>query len=114
MALVVDEYGGTAGIITFQNLLDVLFGYFYPAQYEKLIKISQDCYNVPGNLKIDKLVNLFHQDIPTENQTVAGLITHRLEEIPAVGTKMVIDKLEFTVRKIARNRILTVDVRRLA
>ncbi|GAH82721.1 unnamed protein product, partial [marine sediment metagenome] len=41
MALVVDEYGGTAGIITFQNLLDVLFGYFYPAQYEKLIRRQQ-------------------------------------------------------------------------
>ncbi len=113
MALVVDEYGGTAGIITFQSLLEELFEYFYPEAFEQVSKIGENRYLVPGNLDIDSLRALYQEDLPTENRTVAGLITQQLEEIPAAGTKLIIGRLEFIVKQITRNRILKIEVRRL-
>ncbi len=113
MALVVDEYGGTAGIITYQSLLEVLFSYFYPEGIEKAVEVSPGVYSVPGHLEIEDLMSLLKQNLPTEKRTVAGLITHQLEEIPEVGTKFIINQIEFTVCEIARNKILRVQVRRI-
>ena len=70
-------------------------------------------YRVAGHLKIEELSALLEQDIPSESHTVAGLITDTLEEIPSVGTRIVIGRIEFTVKRISKTRILELEVRRL-
>jgi CBS domain containing-hemolysin-like protein len=113
MAVVIDEYGGTAGVITFKDLIEQLLGYFYPSGETQILELPEGRYRVAGHLKIEDLSALLEQEIPSDSHTVAGLITDTLEEIPSVGTTLVIGALEFTVKRISKTRILELEVRRL-
>jgi putative hemolysin len=113
MALVIDEYGGTAGIVTFQDLVEELLGYFYPEEEETVSKLGSDHYRVAGSLELDTLAELFGLSLPAESRTVAGLIMERLGEIPAAGRTLRIEGLELQVVKADRNRILAVEARRV-
>jgi putative hemolysin len=113
MSVVIDEYGGTAGVVTFKDLIEQLLGYFYPSGESQILELPEGRYRIAGQLKIEDLGALLEQDIPSESHTVAGLITDTLEEIPSVGTRLVIGQIEFTVKRISKTRILELEVRRL-
>jgi putative hemolysin len=113
MAVVIDEYGGTAGVVTFRDLIEQLLGYFYPAGESEIVETGDGRFRVAGHLKIEELSALLEQEIPSESYTVAGLVTDTLEEIPAVGTTLVIGQIEFTVRRISKTRVLELEVRRV-
>jgi putative hemolysin len=113
MAVVIDEYGGTAGIVTFKDLIEQLLGYFYPAGENQILELPEGRFRIAGHLKIEELSELLDQEIFSDSHTVAGLITDTLEEIPAVGTKLVIGRIEFTVKRISKTRILELEVRRV-
>jgi putative hemolysin len=113
MAVVIDEYGGTAGVVTFKDLIEQLLGYFYPSGETQILELPEGRFRIAGHLKIEDLSALLEQEIPSDSHTVAGLITDTLEEIPSVGTKLVIGGIEFTVKRISKTRILELEVRRL-
>jgi putative hemolysin len=113
MAVVIDEYGGTAGVVTFKDLIEQLLGYFYPSGENEILELPEGRFRIAGHLKIEELSALLEQDIFSDSYTVAGLITDTLGEIPAVGTTLVIGRIEFTVNRISRTRILELEVRRL-
>ncbi len=113
MAVVIDEYGGTAGIITFKVLIEQLLGYFFPSVKDEIVELAAGAYSIPGHLKIEDLSELLEQEIASESRTVAGLIIDSLGEIPAAGTKLVIGDIDFTVKRISKTRILELEVRRL-
>ena len=113
MAVVIDEYGGTAGVVTFKVLIEQLLGYFYPSVEKEIVELSTGTYSIPGHLKIEDLSELLEQEILSQSRTVAGLIIDSLGEIPAVGTKLVIEKIGFTVQRISKTRILEVEVKKL-
>jgi CBS domain containing-hemolysin-like protein len=111
LALVVDEYGGTAGVITFQHLIEEILGYFYPYEREAVTEIEPNRYALPGSLEVEQLEELFGVDIESESRTAAGLIIEQLGEIPDTGPRVTVSGLEFTIKKISRSRILEVEVR---
>jgi putative hemolysin len=113
MALVIDEYGGTAGIVTFQDLVEELLGYFYPEDEETVTEIEPGHYRVAGSLELDNLAELLETSLPAESRTVAGLIMEQLGEIPAEGRSLRLHDLELTVVKADRKRILAVEVRKV-
>jgi putative hemolysin len=113
MAVVIDEYGGTAGVVTFKDLIEQLLGYFYPSGENQILELPEGRFRIAGHLKIEELSALLDQDIFSDSYTVAGLITDTLGEIPAVGTTLVIGLIEFTVKRISKTRILELEVRRL-
>jgi len=113
MAVVIDEYGGTAGIVTFRDLIEQLLGYFYPSGENQILELPDGRYRIAGHLKIEELSALLEEDILSDSHTVAGLITDTLEEIPSVGTKLVIGRIEFTVKRISKTRILELEVGRV-
>jgi len=113
MAVVIDEYGGTAGVVTFKDLIEQLLGYFYPSGENQILELPEGGFRIAGHLKIEELSALLDQDIFSDSHTVAGLITDTLGEIPAVGTTLVIGLIEFTVKRISKTRILELEVRRL-
>jgi putative hemolysin len=114
MAVVIDEYGGTDGVVTFKDLIEQLLGYFYPSGEGEILEFPEGRFRVAGHLKIEDLSALLEQDIPSESHTVAGLITDTLEEIPPVGTRLVIGQIEFTVKRTSKTRVLELEVRRLS
>ena len=113
MAVVIDEYGGTAGVVTFKDLIEQLLGYFYPSGATHVVELPEGRFRIAGQLKIEELSSLLDQDIISDSYTVAGLIMDTLEDIPTVGTKLVIGRIEFTVKSISKTRILELEVRRL-
>jgi putative hemolysin len=113
MAVVIDEYGGTAGVVTFRGLIEQLLGYFYPSAEKQIEELSPDSFLVAGHLKIEELSELLDQEIVSDSRTVSGLIIDTLGEIPAAGTKLVIGDIEFTAKRISKTRILELEVRRL-
>jgi putative hemolysin len=113
MAVVIDEYGGTAGVITFKGLVEELLGFFYPADETTLEETGPGTYRAAGNLKIEVLEQLLGREVDCESHTVAGLIIERLGELPPPGTTLRLDHLEIAVGKIAKNRILEIELRRL-
>ncbi len=113
MAVVIDEYGGTAGIVTFRALIEQLLGYFYPSADKEIVEVAPDTFRIPGSLRIEELSLLLGRDIASESYTAAGLIIESLGEIPAVGRKLVVERLEFTVLQTSKNRILELEVKKL-
>lgn len=121
IAIVVDEYGGTAGIVTLEDLLEEMFGEIQDEydQEEMLIrKLAKNVYMIEGNTKIEKLKKKLQIDFPEGDfGTISGYILEILKHIPVTGeivkcknmTITVIDANEQSINKV-KLEILTKDV----
>jgi len=112
MAVVVDEYGGTAGIITFQRLIEDFLKFFYPANGQRHREVSEGVYLIPGDYDLEDLEQLLGVEFDSENRTLAGLLIGRLGEIPARGKRVDLAGHSFVIRRATRNRILEVEVQK--
>jgi putative hemolysin len=112
MALVLDEYGGTSGIVTYQTLVeDFLYFIYHPR--EEFRRIGDERYVFPGNFDLDRAAEVLNTDISGESRTISGYIIEVLEDIPQKGKELRVDDLLFIVRAVSRRKILEVEVRRL-
>ena len=112
MAVVVDEYGGTAGVVTHESILKDLLSFFYPADASEYVKIAEGAYRVSGQFEIEHLGKLLDAELDSEARTVGGLVIERLGDIPSVGAEVIVSGHVFAVRRISKNRISEVEVRR--
>jgi len=112
LAVVVDEFGGTAGVVTIKGLVEELLGYFYSAPLDGVLEVSANAYRVAGSLRIADLELLVGRHIKSDSHTVAGLILEHLEDLPEPGARVVVSGLELIVLRATENRVLEVEVRR--
>ena len=114
MAIVVDEYGGTAGIITMQDIVEVIFGDIddeYDEADEIIRKVSDHEYWVEGSLRLKELNDLFHLHLESEDfDTIGGLITGELGRLPRQGDVLSIDGLKCQVLEADRNRVTLLSI----
>ncbi len=113
-AVVVDEYGGTAGAVTIENIIEAIMGE-YKTEYEQgngvFRKIGKSKYLIQADMKIDEFNQFFHSNLTTESaDTVGGLIMEYTEKIPTKGEKIIIENFDFTISKTKGPKILTVIV----
>ena len=118
MAVVVDEYGGTAGLVTIENIVEEIVGDIrdeYDAAEESLFeKITDSEYVVDARMSLDDLNDLLDVELPSEDaDTLGGLIYERLGKVPAAGETVRTDDLRLDVLSVTENRIGKVRVRRL-
>ncbi|MBN2738661.1 MAG: HlyC/CorC family transporter [Spirochaetales bacterium] len=113
VALVVDEYGGTAGIISFQQIVRDLLDYFYSTDKRSLLEVRSGWYYVPGAMEIDELEDLMDCEVQSDARTVSGMIVEKLGKFPLPGESLVFNNLEFVVKKVGRTRILGLELRRV-
>jgi len=111
MALVIDEYGGTAGIVTFQTLVEDFLYFFYHSK-EEFKRIGENAYLFPGNFDLARAAEVLGTTVDAESRTISGYIIEVLEDIPQEGKKLRIDGLMFIVRAVSRRKILEVEVRK--
>ena len=112
MALVLDEYGGTLGIVTYQTLVeDFLYFIYHPR--EEFKRIGEGQFIFPGGYDLDRAAEVLNTTISAESRTISGFIIEVLEDIPEEGRELRVDDLLFTVRAVSRRKILEVEVRRL-
>ena len=115
-ALVVDEHGGTAGVVTLEDLLEELVGEIRDEHDELELdveRISDDRMIVPGTMSIADLQNRLGVDVPEgDYETVAGFILDRLGRIPKRLDKVEHDEWVFRVQSMYRRRIVQVLIER--
>lgn len=117
VAIVVDEYGGTAGLVTVEDLIEEIVGEImdeHEALVAELEPLENGAYKLDGRAHIELLDELFQVDIEDpEYETVAGLIFSALGHVPQVGESVDCFGLRFTVEAVADRRIQTVRVERI-
>jgi putative hemolysin len=120
MAIVVDEYGGVAGLVTIEDLVEEIVGEIRD-EHEKpeIVRENPDSYIVSGGMDVDRLAELFGtKPEGRESATVAGLVSELAGHIPQKGETVDDDGLRFEVlestdRRVERVRITTVQPRQL-
>ncbi len=113
IAIVADEYGGTAGIVTLEDLLEEIVGDIsdeYDREEPLLTQLSPERYRVDARLPVDELNELFGTDIDTEADSVGGLFTEVAGRIPEVGESLTIEGLRVTVEVLEGTRIRQLSV----
>jgi magnesium and cobalt exporter, CNNM family len=116
MAIVVDEYGGMAGLVTIEDLLEEIVGEIqdeYDTEEPFVEFISDREYVFDARVDLDDLNRLMNVTLPTEdNDTLGGFIYTVLGKVPVVGDQVTFSDLDFTVESVAGRRIQKVRVER--
>jgi CBS domain containing-hemolysin-like protein len=113
-AIVVDEYGGTAGLLTFEDLMEEIIGDFqdeFDADNPPLRLHGRNHLLAPGDFQLDELnmrlgTHFHSQDV----ETIGGLVATELGRSPAVGDKLVIDGMRIRVEKMDGQRVAEVHL----
>ena len=114
MAIVIDEYGGTAGLVTIEDLLEEIFGEIrdeHDLETEPIRALEESTFLVDARVSVDEIKDELGIALPEgEFDSVGGFILDRLGRVPAVGEKLVWEDLEFTVEAVLENRIQRVRI----
>lgn len=114
IAIVVDEFGGTAGLVTMEDIIEELFGEIkdeYDVEEDICRKIAADTFLISGKVEIDYINEKYDLSIPTgDYETIGGYITSKIGRIPIQGESLTIDSFNFL---IARSTNIRVDLVKL-
>lgn len=118
IAWVVDEFGGTAGIITMEDVLEELFGEIWDEYDTQLFvekQIAEDEYIFSGRLELDYLEKKYHFEFENEeeSETLSGYIINFYETIPAQKERIIIGDHEFDILAVSDTRIEMVKMKKL-
>ena len=116
MVVVVDEFGGTSGIVTLEDLVEEIFGEFEDEHDTKLFmakKTSEGTYVISGRMEIDRLNEMFDLDIPESDEyiTVAGYILNHYQNFPKLNETVMIGKMEFKILRVTHTKIELVKLK---
>ena len=118
LALVVDEYGGTVGIVTLDNVLEELVGDIqdeFDAEKPELRKVTDDEFAVDGSLGLYELNDMIGLELESADvSTIGGYVTHLIGHLPKQGEQTRIDEYVVTVAKADTRRIVEVHFKRTA
>ena len=114
MAIVIDEYGGTAGLVTLEDLLEEIVGEIvdeYDVEAPKVERLPDGGLRVAGGTPIDEVNELLEIELPdTDWDTVGGLMFNLLGHVPVEGEAVDFQGLEFRAERVQGRRILTVRI----
>jgi CBS domain containing-hemolysin-like protein len=121
MALVIDEFGGLAGLVTLEDLLEEIVGEIEdedepepPATEAEIISEGDDSYVVRGQAEIGKVERLFDAELAADDfTTVAGLVLNELGHLPAIGETLEFRGLRFEVLEADERRVSRVRIKRV-
>ncbi|RHJ85485.1 hemolysin family protein [Parabacteroides sp. AM08-6] len=110
LAVVVDEFGGTSGIVTLEDLVEEIFGEIEDEHDIKSYvakKVGENEYLLSGRMEIDTLNEKFDLELPESDDyvTIAGFILHFYQNFPKLNESIVIDKYTFKIIKVTATKI---------
>ncbi|GAA5189358.1 hemolysin family protein [Arthrobacter gyeryongensis] len=111
VAVVIDEYGGTAGLVTLEDLIEEIVGEIvdeYDSNDAEVTDLGDGTYRVSSRMSIDDLGELFHIDLDDDEvDTVGGLLAKTLGKVPIVGSAVMVDGISLKADRLEgrRNRV---------
>ena len=109
MAVVVDEYGGIAGVVTLRELLSQLVGRFgdeFDREPQEFQAIDEHTYDIDGNMRVEEVNEELGMSLPSgDYETIAGLVLNRLGHVPKEGEQFRYHDLKFTVKEMRNLKI---------
>jgi putative hemolysin len=118
MIILADEYGGTAGLVTLENVLEELVGNIqdeYDRETPDVVKISEDEYIVDGSITTNDVERLIAVELsPMDIRSISGFFIEQLGHIPAIGEQMRIHGIEFKAEKVVDNAIESIRIKKLS
>lgn len=109
MVIVADEYGGTSGLVTLEDLLEEIVGDILDEfDYESpmITQIGEDNYLLDGRLSVDELNDLFDTVFDMDADSLGGLFTELIGHIPETGESIVVEGIKLVVTRVDGNRVL--------
>jgi len=121
MAIIIDEYGGTAGLVTMEDILEEIVGDIqdeFDSEEAQITQLEDNVYDVAGYVNISEFAEYFEidesfaEDVEGEVDTIAGWMTQLLGHLPEIGQKVSYGNLTMEVTDVDRHRIERLRVRR--
>lgn len=118
MAVVVDEFGGTAGIVTREDIVEEIVGEIEDEHDNKHLvgkMVNPNEFIFSGRMEIDSINQQFSLDIPESDDyvTIAGYILNKIQNFPMVNDEIVIDNFKIKILKMTSNKIELVDLKKI-
>lgn len=116
LAIVIDEFGGTEGVVTMGDILDEILAEVAPRGDEELYleELGNGNWRACGSVRLEDLEEALHLDFDTDEfDTLNGLIFNRLGYVPRAGEKVQVPPLDLEVRESTRRRVVEVKLRRM-
>jgi CBS domain containing-hemolysin-like protein len=117
MIILADEYGGTAGLITLENVLEELVGNIqdeYDSESPEVIKIRDNEFLIAGNMTTSDVERMLGIELSNMNiRSIGGLLIEELGHIPVIGEQIQKKGIEFTIEKVADKVIETVRIKKI-
>ena len=90
IAIIIDEYGGTAGLVTIEDLIEEIVGNIFDEydeeENDEIIKLKDHCYNIAGFVSLDNVENLIYIDLPLDDfDTLSGFVIGELGRLPVAS-----------------------------
>ena len=117
IAIVTDEYGGTLGIVTMEDLIEEIVGEIYDEDEDiekEYTKLRENCYFVNGDMEVEALAELVDRNDlinDTESLTVGGFIFEKMGRFPKEGEELELEGLRFEIYKVEDRRIISIIVK---
>ncbi|NER80808.1 MAG: HlyC/CorC family transporter [Leptolyngbya sp. SIO1D8] len=117
MVMVVDEFGGTAGLVTLEDVTAEIIGDSHEQEEDVTVLVSmldEQSYRVKAQTHIEEVNELLSVELPLEDdyQTLAGFLIHQLQKIPAIGDSVYYDGVEWTVTAVDGPKVLEIQAKR--
>ncbi|MBN1948674.1 MAG: HlyC/CorC family transporter [Candidatus Cloacimonetes bacterium] len=114
MAIIVDSYGGTAGLVTIEDILEELVGEIedeFDTSGQEVEQVDENTYLLQGFVEIDYLNDEYGMELPEgDYETIAGLIIDQMARIPARGSLLKIGDWEITTLQVTSTKIIKVQI----
>ncbi|KLO23112.1 hemolysin [Marinitoga sp. 1197] len=116
MAVVVDEYGGTAGLVTLEDILEELTGeildeYDIVSEEINIVKLAKNTYLINGTTPINDIERELDLELPeTDFETIGGLLLEEFERFPKAGEKITLEGVTFEIVSVSKNKIDKVKI----
>jgi len=118
IAVIIDEYGGTSGLVTVEDILEEIVGEIqdeFDEEGNEIVKAEDGSYIVDGKVLIENVTDLIDANIEVENiDTIGGWIYSQLKSYPKINDKFIYENYEFLVLKCDKNRISKVQIKKLS